>query len=67
MKNHEKYLQLSWREKNENVGKIVHLFQNSETAFEKIMLLIDAADAVHFFENTYFFAPTENIIEDELP
>ncbi len=59
--NHEKYLQLTWREKNERIGKIIHLFQNVEAAFDEMNNLIKIADECDVFKDVDFFPPTQII------
>ncbi len=56
--NHPAYQNLTWREKNERIGKLVHLFQNSETAFNEMNILIKAADAIDYFQDVEFFPTT---------
>ena len=55
--NHDKYLQLSWKEKNERIGKLVHLYQNSETMFHEMNLLIIAAEKANFFNDVVILPP----------
>jgi len=63
--NHEKYQQLTWKEKNERIGKLVHLYQNSEIAFNDMNRLLKAADEINYFEDIEFFPPTP-YLEKEL-
>jgi len=65
MANHEKYQQLTWKEKNERIGKLVHLYQNSEIAFNDMNRLLKAADDINYFEDVEFFSPTP-YLEKEL-
>lgn len=54
MPNHQEYLKLTWKEKNENVGRIVHLYQNSESAFKVMNKIIKTAEEIGFFDNVAF-------------
>ena len=58
MPNHELYQKLTWKEKNERIGKIIHLFQNNESAFEDMNRLIDIADRIEYFKDIDFFPTT---------
>jgi len=64
--NHDKYIELSWREKKENMQKLFHLYQNSEWAFERMNMLLKKAERENLFKNVDFFPPTEIINEKQI-
>lgn len=56
--NHELYQKLTWKEKNERIGKCLHLYQNVEAAFHEMNKLIDIADEIGIFKDIEFFPTT---------
>ena len=49
--NHEDYLSLTWKEKNERIGKIVHLYQNNKPMFDEFNRLLEASEKSDFFKD----------------
>ena len=63
MRNHEKFIEMPLYDKWIAYGKIQHLYSTSPTAFEKINLLIQAADEMDYFSDIKFMPDAEKSTE----